>query len=909
MIKINMMNKLIFYFFLFTFPGMTIMGQVNATELVRQQVVIQWGNGKPAGTVEVLHGEVAGMKISRGKGRIEGSKFVFRSEGENSLTLSFGPVITKEGSGATVITINDRENPFSFFLRDIHFNTPVFIPDYHVAVTHSDDDRSYREIERFIHDKGLISKLDKIEDEPEESFRDASARTRDQTVPTWLGISRDIRIFEVSPALEDAPRGADVITPRYSSEYQNGPEEGKSVHYSFVAGRGQGVEVNVTRRLEDGVLPILHSRHVDGEIEYHSVSLVSLERSPLNGRSPMGTDYLVADHFSAGHMFTPEQQEIANRRIEVFKAPASEQTVLFNRITARNTGKVPRYAWYKYPKPGRAWWESFEYRFDGNTGMSQLKDSGVFCLSKLNGKPLPEEEMAILVQPGDSVVFEFCIPHSPISAARAAELAKRSFDEVLAECRAFWQDKLDQAALIRLPEQRIEEMVQAGLLHLDLITYGKEPAGILAPNIGVYCPIGTESAPIIQFYCSMGLFDTAKRSLMYFLEKQHDDGLIQNFGGYMVETGAALWTMGEYFRYTNDVAWVEEVKNKLLKSCKYLLDWRENNMIDNLKGRGYGMIDGKVADPEDPYHQFMLNAYGYLGIKRTAEMLRSVDPADALQLEKEAASWKHDILVSFHDAMARSPVVPLGDGSWCPTVPPWTEMTGPRALFVEGGNFYSHGTFTVPDVLLGPLYLVFCELLEPNDPASLRMLKYHNEIFYMNNTVFSQPYYSRHNWLQLKLGMVKPFLKTYYNTFSALADRETYTFWEHLYQASPHKTHEEAWFLMETRWMLYMEEGQTLSLLAGIPREWLGNGQKLELQQVASYFGPVNLKVDSRLDEGYMEAEIACKTDRMPDRVQIRLPHPGYRKPTNVKGGTYDAGSETVLIENFNGQAYVRIDF
>jgi hypothetical protein len=52
--------------------------------------------------------------------------------------------------------------------------------------------------------------------------------------------------------------------------------------------------------------------------------------------------------------------------------------------------------------------------------------------------------------------------------------------------------------------------------------------------------------------------------------------------------------------------------------------------------------------------------------------------------------------------------------------------------------------------------------------------------------------------------MVKPFLKTYYNPFSALADRETYTFWEHLYKVSVHKTHEEAWFLMETRWMLYL---------------------------------------------------------------------------------------------------------
>ncbi len=95
---------------------------------------------------------------------------------------------------------------------------------------------------------------------------------------------------------------------------------------------------------------------------------------------------------------------------------------------------------------------------------------------------------------------------------------------------------------------------------------------------------------------------------------------------------------------------------------------------------------------------------------------------------------------------------------------------------------------------------------------------------------------------QAKLGMVKPFLKTYYNTFSALADRETYTFWEHLYHASPHKTHEEAWFLMETRWMLYMEDGSTLRLLNTIPREWMEDGKTIELNDVQSYFGPLNRK-------------------------------------------------------------------
>ncbi len=126
-------------------------------------------------------------------------------------------------------------------------------------------------------------------------------------------------------------------------------------------------------------------------------------------------------------------------------------------------------------------------------------------------------------------------------------------------------------------------MIRAGLLHLDLITYGLEPQGVLAACPGVYSPIGSESSPIIQFYCSMGLHDVARRSLMFFLDKQYDDGMIQSFGGYMIETGAALYTIGEYFRYTRDTAWIRQIQPRLLKSCEFLIKWREKNLKRILK--------------------------------------------------------------------------------------------------------------------------------------------------------------------------------------------------------------------------------------------------------------------------------------------------------------------------------------
>ena len=177
------------------------------------------------------------------------------------------------------------------------------------------------------------------------------------------------------------------------------------------------------------------------------------------------------------------------------------------------------------------------------------------------------------------------------------------------------------------------------------------------------------------------------------------------------------------------------------------------------------------------------------------------------------------------------------------------------------------------------------------------------------NAAFSQPYYSRHDWLQLKLGLVKPFLKTYYNTLSALADRDTYTFWEHVFQVSQHKTHEQAWFLMQTRWMLYMEQADTLRLLPGVPRRWLEDGNQITLEGVRSYFGPISLAVTSRTATGAVEASIVCDSPSRPRVVIIRLPHPEGKRAAKVEGGAYDPATESVVISNFAGAAAVRIEY
>lgn len=823
-------------------------------------------------------------------------------------------VTAKSPSGATasaasasaadaLVTLRTPAWAFTVRAGDVTTEFPVFLPADGVAVTLASDPRAYAQIAAATRARGTMTKLQRYEREPEENFPAAAAHTREQKVQTWLGLSRDMRIFRIDPratSIQPTRSGFDLKLPE-TSDHQP--------IYLFNVGRGWGPADHITRRLDDGDLPILHAETVDDALIYNVTLFASYEKSPFDAAHLRGTHYLVADAYSHGHMFTPEQSaELEKLRPTELDQP--EETVLYARVVATNRGATPAYALFKSVSPTLppvmkppAW------TFDRATGFGVFPTGRVFAVSRTADGPLDLPEKSVLLPPGASVTFDFFVPHSPISAERAAALATQSFDARLAEARAFWRGQLAFAARVHLPEPRMDEMMRAGLLHLDLINYGLEPHGTLAPTIGIYSPIGSESAPIIQFMDSMGWHETARRAIDYFLDKQHADGFIQNFNGYMLETGAALWTIGEHYRYTHDDTWARAVAPKVIKSCEFLAAWRARNRTEALRGRGYGLLEGKVADPDDPFHSFMLSGYACLGLARAAEMLAAIDPAASARWRAEADGLRADLRTALAESMARSPVVPLGDGTWSRTAPPWTEARGLMMLHIDGEPVFTHGTMTARDSLLGPLYLAFQEVLAPGEPATTALLHVNSELMLADNVAFSQPYYSRHPWVHLHRGEVKPFLKAYYNAVAALADRSTYTFTEHFFPASDHKTHEEAWFLMQTRWMLYFEDGDTLHLLATVPRDYLADGKTISVENVSSYFGPLSFRVDSDLAHGVIRAHVTCAGPRHPRTVEFRLPHPTGARATSVEGGIYDAARELVRLENFTGEADVVLRF
>lgn len=874
------------------------------TAVEKTQWAIEWETGPVSGTVEVTYGTLTALRPEKGAvsadcAGAQPGTFSFSATGPCRLLIEVADANLAVGARPTRVTVRASTGPFTFFGRDVWAEHPIFLPSHHAAVLRTDDTRSYAEVAAAVAQAGALSELQRIAAAPEESYSTAAPQVRDLKCQTWLGLGRDVRIFEVNPSWNDKGYWGS-IRPRMQGLLMQLPEaDRKQPTYEFVLGRGSGCVANIRRRLEDGYLPILFGDSQEGEVSYSMTAFASLERSPLHEDTVRGTHFLIADYHSHGHMFTPEQQAQVDE-LEKTEPDHSEEVVLYLRAIAANFGSTPQYAWFGAPRAEGIPRELTSY--DGEAGLCLLNSGRAYAAVRLNGAPMNNAEVSVLLKPGETAEFQIAFPHSPLDRGRALALAGFDFSARHGECRDFWKKRFASGATLDLPEQRVNEMVKAGLWHLHLATYGLEPEGTLAPTIGWYSPIGSESVPIVLFFESMGRHDIARRSIQYFIDKQHDDGFVQNFGGYMVETGGFLYMIGEHYRYTRDRAWLERVRPNAEKAARYLLDWRERNKREELRGRGYGMLDGKVADPEDPLHYYMNSGYACLGLAHTAEWMEEFDPRKARELRDEAAAFREDIRAELAEDMARGPVVPLGDGTWGPTAPPWAEGAGSLSLYADGGTNFTHGTMVTRECAVGLAWLFFQQVLDPVEPTSDLLLAFYQRFFTIRNVAYCQPYYSRHDYAHLRRGEVKAFLKTWYNGFASLADRETYSWWEHYFGASPHKTHEEGWFLMQTRWMLAMEEGDTLHLLRAIPRKWLRDGQRIGIQGLATYFGAVTLEVESHVGAGDGKGATIrarwslAEEGRGLKRLLLRLPHPKEKLAKAVQGGKYLEAEETVEV-------------
>ena len=746
----------------------------------------------------------------------------------------------------------DGDEGFTFLPCAVRAASPVFLPKAGVVVTDDVGEKDYGEVERRILSVKRSTERERLENSAEKTLREAG-RLRWNRCPTFLAVPGNVNLWEAGfrgfPIEERQHFDLyDYFIPRKNWDRVSFGKDAERVVYRYSMGRGMGAASDPERRNYKGIYPCLTAGLTDGGVRYSLTAFCDAKTERISDDG--GTDWRNALYHSASNSLDESEKRVAS-------GLESDDTVLRVRLVAQNVSASSAIAYFRLPQintPVMAESDRIDEKIE--KGFGYYGDS-VYMRATVCGEGAEGAEVSFILAPGEKAEIHALLFHVPVTRAYAEGFDENDFEKRLRSAEKYWRDMLGDLADWRLPEKAIDEAVKTGYFHLKESCFGQKGGDVFAPSVGVYPPIGSESSPVIRFLDSCGDGEFAGKCMNFFFDREKENGFIQNIAGYMLENGATLYNERLHYAYTRDIGQVARNFPAIRKATEYLLRWIDANRDE--KPFGYGMIDGQVADPEDTFRSYALNALAYAGLRGAAELYEAYGE-DPSAVRRYADELKENIRAAFRVAMRRSPLVPLKDGRWVPSVAPGAEGRGACSMHFDGESCFTHASSVLKDSLLSLPFLVWYGVFDVGSEEAELIADLSADLYSYDNTAFSQPYYNLVPLVNLARGEKKAFLSEYYTAFATLADRETYSFWEHYFLATPHKTHEQAWFLMRTRYMLYLEKEEEIVFLSGVPEGWTGKGKRIYLKNARCLFGGFTL--EAVYTENACEVSVESDFDR-----------------------------------------------
>jgi hypothetical protein len=386
-------------------------------------------------------------------------------------------------------------------------------------------------------------------------------------------------------------------------------------------------------------------------------------------------------------------------------------------------------------------------------------------------------------------------------------------------------------------------------------------------------------------------------------------------GGYNQHHGWVLWGMAEHYWFTGDKEWLKQAAPKLIKGCDWITQERSRTKTiecTGLRAIEFGLMPpGSLEDIGDWRTWMSNNDFNYWGMKNVARALLDIGHADGQRLLDEAASYREDIRRAFFEAMVRSPVVALRDGTYVPSIPSEVHRRG-----------RSFGWIT--ETLEGSIYLIRTGVIGPDEPVAKWIMQDYEDNRYLSDSYGYQiPFFER-DWFSLggfsqqpnllcsptpylQRDEIKHYLRAYFNAFAAGYFPERGMITEHPlpnlgdYAGDHFKSSDEALSTSWVRWMFIFDEDSDLYLGKAIPRYWLTDGQTIKIEKAQTHFGEMSLSLTSHSASGSIEMTIEPPTRSLPGATYARFRHPDGKSMNRVtvNGETwaeFDPEKEWVIL-------------
>ncbi len=510
----------------------------------------------------------------------------------------------------------------------------------------------------------------------------------------------------------------------------------------------------------------------------------------------------------------------------------------------------------------------------------------------------------------------------------ASKLAQKTKD--------YWEALMAPATQIELPSKLLTNVIRASQVHIMLAAGNEENGSRIDAwtSADRYGALESETQPILRGMDMMGHRDFARRGLEFFIARYNDAGYLTT-GYTMMGTGWHLWTLAEFADRSQDLSWFEGVAPEVARVSRWIADQREKTKRLDVHGErvpNYGIMPpGVFADWARFTNLGVHEAHYCAGLREAARVLAKIDHPDAAKLAASADEFRDCVVRSYRWTQARTPVAPLGDGTFVPAQPPILFIFGEVGGFFPGEdgsrawckNAAAH-------------HLMVNRMLDPNSEETSWMLDIMEGIEFLRSGMGEpeydsetnhrlwfdlggfnkcQPYYRRSVELYAQRDEIKPFIRGYFNTMPSLLSLENLSLWEHFHNLGGwNKTHETGWFLTQTRIMLLQERADELWLAPFVTRNWLKDGMIVRCQNAPTIFGPAGYEIRSSIADGVIEAVIDPPTTRPPSQMVLRLRHPDEKpiRTVTVDGKpheNFDPATEIIRFSPGPSQMTIRVEY
>ena len=850
----------------------------------------------------------------------------------------------------TVVTLDAGDRTFSFAVPDVE-KGPLYVPDFHAYVCLARDARSFS--------PSIVKSGERIREklarEPEQSYERAS-----KEIPPLDPVMREAgRLY--------LPLAADASWQKFAFEW------GGNIAISKVGDKAKGRELErlewagdrISWRIGSGVppqfrpaskdsrlsvledyLPVARADWSTEGIEYDEEGFVTLLSGPLSPDDPGRSEETPAVLMLKIRVRNPSSSP-AKAHLWLATEPAENLSLEKGELLAKG-GRLVR-AQVSFPESARV-------------SAGRVPDGG---------KVLWGIHAKIALAGGEESTALISLPFVPqLSPTERQQLTKLKYDDEHARVIQYWRQVTDHLVPFDVPEKRFVAFAKAVIPHIRISTT-KDPKSriYMVPAASyTYAVYDNEASFQCVLLDALGDHKLAEEYLEAFLRLQGSKPFPGTFTGnqrdvyhgarvdreydytasdYNLDHGAVLWALGEHYFYTRDKKWLRDVAASMERAADWIIEQRKLTQV--LDGDRhvpeYGLLPaGHLEDNADWGHWFSVNAFAAAGMNSLARALAEVGAPEAERYEHEAAAYTQDLRDAVLLASRLAPVIKLRDNTYVPYVP--TRAHQRIRLFgpIRVSYYLRYPQKVLPtyrlsatrEVLYGPMILLATDVFHSDEPLANWVLDDWED----NATMSSSLGLNVHGWVKdnlwfsrggmvfqanlqnptltyLRRNEVPAALRSLYNDFVACYYPSVNAFTEEFHQwgapSGPfYKVPDEAKFVNRVRDLLVREQDEVLWLAAGTPRRWLAPGQRIEVREAPSYFGPVSYRLEA--DEGGVEAHVTLPRRNPPKTawLVLRAPVGKHLGSVEVEGrpwADFDPSQERVRLPVRAGEIHIQAHF